>query len=147
MPLATVVEPALFATPPDAMTVEFFVPAVASTSMIGSASFNESVVHPPVLVATKVDDVGLRCVEAIAAIKFAEDNEMTYVETSAKTNINVTELFRDSVKFYLDRRDASSMPKPAPTQENQSTCVILKVFPKDKIFRFIYSYPPSYDVA
>ncbi|MBN1214790.1 MAG: GTP-binding protein [Candidatus Lokiarchaeota archaeon] len=62
------------------------------------------------LVATKIDYTIRRIIDTATATSFAEKNKMTYVETSAKENINVTELFVNCTKFYLsilDKRVAS----------------------------------------
>ena len=76
------------------------------------------------LVATKIDSLR-RSIDAATALKFADRNKMTYVETSAKENIHITELFENCIQFYIETRFATQDTSYTPDQENQSKCNIL----------------------
>lgn len=59
-----------------------------------------------VLVCNKIDLYEKRVVSKNEGMKLAKDNDMIYIETSAKTNSNVHEMFTRPVVHLLDKMES-----------------------------------------
>ncbi len=73
------------------------------------------------LIGTKCDENGKREVGFDEAEAFARSHGIRYVETSAKENRNVKEVFEAVGKEMLERID---VPKEEPSKKSKSSCSI-----------------------
>ncbi|CAL5218856.1 g588 [Coccomyxa viridis] len=83
------------------------------------------------LAGNKADLAAQRSVTADEAKAYAEENSLFFWETSAKTNVNVAEVFND-IAERLPRAAAAAAPQqptggitltePAPEQKKKSSC-------------------------
>jgi len=75
---------------------------------------------PIILVGNKVDLEEKRAVDVSIVKKWATDNKMRYIETSAKTGKGVVEVFTTLTERMLEQRakkKAASLPPPQPQVE------------------------------
>lgn len=68
------------------------------------------------LVGNKLDCTEQRCVNYRDAKRMADEHDATYIETSAKDNLGITELFVMIAKQMLMRYETA--PVPAPDTNN-----------------------------
>jgi len=73
------------------------------------------------LAGNKLDKVDQRQVEVEEAKQYSEDNNIHFMETSAKTNHNVTELFKTIAK---------KLPKTAPAPRNSGIVIDPELMPE-----------------
>jgi len=74
---------------------------------------------PIVFVGNKCDLVDKRVVDTSAAKAFAEKNKLIFLETSAKTNINVNEAFMTLAELVVEQKFGTAPHQP----DNQSVVV------------------------
>lgn len=58
-----------------------------------------------ILVGNKVDLLSMRSVQTDEAQTFANENYLLFMETSAKTNVNVTKVFREIGMYTMLRTE------------------------------------------
>lgn len=72
------------------------------------------------LVGTKLDSENERQVETEEAKKFADEENLLFIEVSAKDNINVDEAFTNAISKWLKTKDENNQVENTENNENEN---------------------------
>lgn len=74
---------------------------------------------PRMLIAAKCDLVEKRVVSFDMGLELATSLGFHFMETSARENLNVDEMYHAMVRLVMDRWIESAPPRPPPTKQKQ----------------------------